>query len=255
MKNSGPLKPRLKAAGVHLLLSATVAACAAALVFGLWYPGPYRLLSGGRDLFFLVVSVDVVLGPLLTLVIFNLNKGWPHLRKDLAVIGLVQLAGLGYGLHTVYIARPVAMVFEMDRFRVITAADVLKAELPQALPEYRQLPLTGPWLISIRDAQKGEERNQALFLAVLKGVDTSQRPIFWQPYATAQAQAVQKSRPIDDLRKHYAKRQAEIDNKLGELHLKPGDARFLPVIARGDWVAVMDTQGQVLGYLPFDGYF
>ena len=38
------LRRRARAAGLHLLISAAVAALAAALVFGLWYPG---LLSLG----------------------------------------------------------------------------------------------------------------------------------------------------------------------------------------------------------------
>ena len=59
-------KARLQAAGIHLLISLFVAALAAVLVFGLWYPNPYRDLSGGRTLFSMVVGVDVVLGPLIT---------------------------------------------------------------------------------------------------------------------------------------------------------------------------------------------
>jgi hypothetical protein len=31
--------------------------------------------------------------------------------------------------------------------------------------------------------------------------------------------------------------------------------RFLPAMARGDWVAVLDPAGTVLGYLPYDGFF
>ena len=82
------LPRRARAAGWHLLISALVAGVAAALVFGLWFPGIYRSVAGGRDL---------------------------------AVIGAIQLAGLIYGLYSVYQARPVAMVFETDRFRVISA--------------------------------------------------------------------------------------------------------------------------------------
>ena len=50
------------------------------------------------------------------------------------MIGVLQLAALVYGLHTVYIVRPVAMVFEVERFRLVTANDVLLDELPKALP-------------------------------------------------------------------------------------------------------------------------
>ena len=149
------LRRRARAAGLHMLISLAVAGMAAALVFGLWYPGPYRLLSGGRELFLLVTTVDVILGPLLTFVIFDLRKGWPHIRRDLAIIGCIQLAALLYGLHTVYVARPVAMVFEVDRFRVVTANDVHEPDLPKARPEYQAMPLTGPWLLGTRAAQPG----------------------------------------------------------------------------------------------------
>ena len=44
-------KDKLRAAGIHLGLSLLVAALAAALVFGVWYPYPYREISGGRALF------------------------------------------------------------------------------------------------------------------------------------------------------------------------------------------------------------
>ena len=62
---------RLKASGIHLILSLIIAALAALLVFGIWYPYPYREISGGRELFLLVVSVVVILGPLITLAVFN----------------------------------------------------------------------------------------------------------------------------------------------------------------------------------------
>ena len=128
------LKPRFQAAGIHLCISLVIAALAATLVFALWYPYPYRDLSGGRELFTMLVSIDVILGPLLTLAVFNLKKPRAELVRDLAIIGLVQLLALGYGLWTVYQARPVHMVFEMDRFRVTHAADIDPELLAKAPP-------------------------------------------------------------------------------------------------------------------------
>lgn len=247
------LPARLKAAGIHLLISALVAALAAGLVFGLWYPGAYRLMSGGRELFWLVTSVDVILGPLLTFAVFNLKKGWPHLRRDLAVIGAIQLAALGYGLHTVYVARPVAMIFEVDRLRVVIAADVHEPELPQALPEYRTLPLDGPRLLSLQ-MPEGDERNDALFKA-LGGLEVSQRPKFWRSYDEGRAAVLAKSRPIGDLLKRYPERAAEFSARLLELKLAPADARFLPVTARGDWIAVLDAKGDIATFFAADGFF
>ncbi|MEP7295696.1 MAG: TfpX/TfpZ family type IV pilin accessory protein [Burkholderiales bacterium] len=248
------LRRRARAAGVHLLISAAVALAAAALVFGLWYPGIYRLASGGRDLFLLVTGVDVILGPLLTFAVFNLAKGWRHLRRDLAVIGVIQTAALCYGLHTVYVVRPVAMVFEVDRFRVIAAGDVYLPELPKARPEYRTLPLTGPWLLGTRVPKTGEEHTDAIFMG-LQGIDRANRPAFWQPYADSMQEAWTRSRTVGALVSYYPSRADEFHAGLAEMNADETTARFLPLAARGDWVIVLDAQGRVLGHLNADGFF
>ena len=93
---------RLRASGIHLGISLAISVMAAALVFGLWYP--YREISGGRDLLMLLVAVDVVMGPLITLAIFNRAKPRRELFLHLTVVGLLQLAALGYGLWTVFAA-------------------------------------------------------------------------------------------------------------------------------------------------------
>jgi hypothetical protein len=248
------LRTRARAAAIHLLISAAVAGLAAILVFFVWYPGAFRLMAGGQNLFLLVCGVDVVIGPVLTFAVFDTAKGWKHLRRDLAVIGLLQAAALAYGMHTVYIARPVAMVFEVDRFRLVTANAVAVEELPKALAEFRELPLSGPQVIGARRPEAGAERNEAM-MAGVNGVDVGQRPIFWQPYAMAQTRAVERSRPIAALLEHYSKQAAELKLQLAGLRADEASARFLPVLARGDWVAVIDKSGAVLGYLQVDGFF
>ena len=91
-------KSRLVAAGVHLGVSLVVAALAALLVFKVWYPYPYNEISGGRELFFLIVSVDVVLGPLLTFAVFNTAKRRRELALDISVIAVLQAAALALSL-------------------------------------------------------------------------------------------------------------------------------------------------------------
>lgn len=250
---SDRLKARLRAAGWHFLVSCAVAAVAAALVFGLWYPGAFRHMAGGQGLFVLVVSVDVVLGPLLTLVAYDIAKGWPHLRRDLAVIAALQLAGLAYGLHTVYVVRPVAIAYEFTRFRVVSAGDVFEPELLAARPEYQRLPLTGPWTLAVRPAEPGSERTKAIEMA-LQGVDTSQRPGFWRPYTEARSEALAAARPLMMLLDREAGRRAELEKIVADAGVDPATARFLPVMARGDWSAVLDSAGNIATYLPADGF-
>ena len=108
MKNISHWKERLSAAGIHLAVSLLIALLAATLVFAVWNPYPYSEVSGGRELFALLVVVDVILGPLLTLAIFSIcAKPAKELRRDIAVAVLIQLAALGYGMWTVFAARPV----------------------------------------------------------------------------------------------------------------------------------------------------
>ena len=237
-----------------MLISLAVAGLAAALVFGLWYPGPYRLLSGGRELFLLVTTVDVILGPLLTLVIFDLRKGWPHIRRDLAIIGCIQLAALLYGLHTVYVARPVAMVFEVDRFRVVAANDVHDPDLPKARPEYQAMPLTGPWLLGTREIQQGDERNDAIFVA-LDGFDIGTRPNFWQPYEQSRAAVLKAARPASVLLRQYPARSDSIRQRLADRGELENKTLFVPVLARGDWVALIREDASIIDFENVDGFF
>jgi len=248
------LRSRGFAAGVHLLISAAIATVAALLVFGVWYPGAFRYLAGGRDLFLLVTSVDVILGPVLTFAVFNRAKGWRHLRWDLTVIGIVQLAALVYGLHTVAVVRPVAMVFEVDRLRLVTANDVPLDDLLLARPPYDRLSWTGPLLLGARSPEPGAERTDVIVKA-LGGTDVSSRPQFWQPYEQSKAAAVARSRPLATLLKHYPAKADEMRRRLADIGADESTARFLPAMARGEWVAVLNAGGDVLGYLPLDGFF
>lgn len=245
---------RARASGLHLLISLAVAALAAVLVLAVWYPGDYSELSGGRSLFWLLVSVDVVMGPLLTLVVFDIRKPRSELVRDLVIIGALQMAALVYGLSTVYQARPVALVFEVDRFRVVTAADVRAEELPQAPPEYRRLPLGGPWLLSARESRPGDERLRAVELA-LQGFDLGQRPSYWQAYPLAKPRVLDRSRPLAALLERHPRVSEEVQRLLSRTGISAASARFLPAVARIDACVVIDGSGEVLGFVRADGFF
>lgn len=249
------LPSRLRAAGLHLLVSLAAALAGGVLVFGIWFPGIYRSVAGGRELFFLITAVDVVLGPLLTFAVFNMQKSRSQLTRDLGVIGLLQLAALIYGLHAVFLARPVAMVFEVDRLRVVTAAQVYLPDLPLAAPAFRALPLTGPRLLSTRTPTAGTEHNEALMMS-LNGADRAERPLFWQPYEAAQADVLRVARPVSMLLAKYPTHSAQITQRLTALELPPAAARFLPLTGRGgDWVAIIDANAQPVHYVAVDGFF
>lgn len=256
--SQSPLKSRLLAAVVHFGISVAIAAFAAWLVFAVWYPYPYREISSGRELFLIVVSVDVILGPLLTLAVFDVKKSLKTLRLDLAVIGLFQLAALVYGLWTVVVVRPVHLAFEMDRFRVIHAIDVPENELKQAPPEFRRLPLTGPTLLSVRDFKDDKERFEATMTA-LQGVPLGARPGLWQSYAQAKSQVLAHARPLEELKTRFPARVAEIDSALKSASGGRDTMRaagYIPMIGRKTfWTALVDTRtAEVIAFVPIDSF-
>lgn len=248
-------RDRLQASAIHLGLSLLIAALAALLVFDVWYPYPYRELSGGRELFLLLVTVDVILGPLITLAVFNRAKPQATLRRDLAVVVVIQLAALGYGMWTVSVARPVHMVFEYDRFRVVHAIDVPPELLEKTPPGVEALPWTGPTLLALREFRDSQERMDAT-LAAMQGVSLSFRPDLWRPYAQAVPDILQATRPVSDLQTRFPARAPEIDSVLAATGRNPQTLRYLPLVGRkAFWTVFLDpVTAQVVATLPLDPY-
>lgn len=244
----------MRAAGIHVALSALVAALAAGLVFGLWYPTPFREISGGRELFFIVVAVDVVLGPLITLAVFDRRKPWHELRRDLAVVALLQLGGLLYGLHTVYEARPVVLALEVDRLRVVRAIDLDYAELAKAPSEWQKLPLWGLQVLTAR-LPNDDEKFEAITLG-LQGADIGMRPQFWQPAAETRAALLRGAKPLHVLQQRHGARAIELQPYIAATGRRAEQLKYLPLLARrSDWVALLDaSSGELVGYAPFDGF-
>ncbi len=250
---------RLKAAGNHFFISVLVVLAAAFLVFLVWYPYPYREISGGWELFLLVAAIDVVMGPLMTLAVFNLKKSMKELRTDLVIIGLLQLAALAYGLFTVSIARPVHLVFEIDRFRVVHAIDVPEKLLAASLLSYRQLPLTGPTLLSVREFKDSNESFDAT-MAALQGINLGARPDLWQDYEKAKSQVLAHSRPLADLRARFPNEILGIDQALkaqGTSRLAEGAIGYVPLLGRGSvsWTVLIDAHtAEILAFVPVDSF-
>ena len=228
---------------------------AALLVFGLWYPYPYREISGGRELFLIVVTVDVILGPLITLAIFNLKKPFKELRRDLVIVAMIQLAGLGYGLWTVSLARPAHLVFEINRFRVVHAVDVPVELLDKVPPGVAALPLSGPTLLAVRPFRDDKEKFEATMVA-LKGLPLGARPDLWQRYEDARPAVLKAAKPVADLKARFPQRAGEIDGLLTDLKRTPENTLWVPMAGRKVfWTVFVDaTTAQVVGFLPVDSF-
>jgi hypothetical protein len=248
--------PRVRAAGLHLLLSAVVAALVSLLVFKLWYPSPFATLAGGVQLFVLLVSVDVVMGPALTAVAASPGKPRRELVRDLACIVALQLAAFGYGLYVTALSRPIGLVFEINEFRLITATDVFEPEtLAQAPPGLRDLSWQGPRLMAVVKPTDPQEFIRSVELG-MAGVPLAAMPRYWRDYAAHAAATWDAARPVSALLAKYPSSKEAVARAAAAAGEQVSALRFLPLRARqAEWVAlVAGPQARIVGYLPFDGY-
>ncbi|MDT8283047.1 MAG: hypothetical protein RQ982_09610 [Gammaproteobacteria bacterium] len=117
------LIPKLKAASIHLGLSFLVFLVLLYFIFFDWYLEPFFTAQGGWQGMRLMVFVNLVLGPLLTFIVFDHLKQRKTIIFDITFIVLVQSSALLWGGYQVYMQRPVAMVFWNDAFYTVTAED------------------------------------------------------------------------------------------------------------------------------------
>lgn len=177
-----------------------MALLAIGLVYLVWHPLPLDAAIGVGSIFLIIVAVDVVLGPLLTLVVFKVGK--KSLRFDLVVIVALQLVAFGYGLWTISTARPAWLVFNADRFDLAQAYELDVRFLKDAQPEFRSAPWAGPrWVASVAP-QNPQKRNDLLIESTMGGSDLPQRVDLYVPLASEAANIRARSKALSELEKY-----------------------------------------------------
>ncbi len=110
---------RYQAFAVHMAISLALFLILLVCITQYWYPGILFDTGNGWRAIGIIIGIDLVLGPLLTLIVFNPKKS--SLKFDLFVIALVQTAALIYGSWTIHQTRPVALAFINTSFMTIFA--------------------------------------------------------------------------------------------------------------------------------------
>ncbi len=240
-----PAMTRSRAALTHFGLSLLVVGAVFLLLYFFWFPEPLFRGAGGRDMFLVLALVDITIGPLITLIIFKHGK--KGLKFDLAAIAVLQLAALAYGTHALYEARPVWVVFLKDRFDLIRANDVRDEDRAKAKPAFRHLSLSGPGIAGARIPTDPDEKFRTM-LSGMAGLDVSAYPQHYVDYSEVSAEALDKAKPIAELRKLNPDRGPGIDRAIAKTGRGESEIRFLPLRAgKRDLAVLIDgANGAVL---------
>lgn len=240
-----------KAGLIHLGISVPVVATAALAMGLVWFPPPLFQAAGGSHLILILASVDVVIGPVLTTLVYK--QGKRTLKFDLAVIGLIQVGALLYGTHTIFLARPAYIVFVINQFEVVTAADIpAEEQLKADSPAFRYSP-TGRFRVVVARQPASVDEQQRILFASIAGHDLAHFPQHYVSYDTHMKAIAHRAEPIIALKQLNPGREREIEGwvtKNGKAETAVG---FFPVRAvKQDFAAMIDGEtGQLLDFASF----
>ena len=246
-------RSRWKPGALHFAASAVVGLGAAALVFVWWFPDGLAGLAGGQRLFWLITSVDVVLGPALTLVVANPTKPRRELTRDIAIIAVIQVAALVYGLSVLAAARPVAIVWEIDQFRLVSQAALDADSLRKAPAGLGELSWFGPVYRNSTRPRDAAEQLRTIELA-LAGVPLAALPRHWAAESAARAGIEQASQPLDAALRAEPGFAPEVASIARRAKVESQRLRGVPIHGRhGYWLAVVVPGGtRPVGFLAID---
>ncbi|PLX43172.1 MAG: hypothetical protein C0608_00510 [Deltaproteobacteria bacterium] len=240
---------RKKAFAIHLGFSFLILS-AVVTVFSLWwFPPPYFFTEGGWKLLRLILIVDVSIGPLLTLIVFNTSKPKKELKRDVSIIVLIQIVALASGLFTVYLQRTSAVVYA-DGY-LYTMDYQSASEIPGLL----DLPAadSGP-IYAVIDLPKDLDGRQRLrYESLRKGVPLYSHSELLIPLAEKGREEIEYSMlSLKEILGKYEKGRDNILTKISETGLNDEELFILPAYGRiTTFILLMERSTlKVVGYVP-----
>ncbi|MEN8270919.1 TfpX/TfpZ family type IV pilin accessory protein [Acinetobacter baumannii] len=198
---------RLKFFLSHLSLSIFLALIIITWVFLIWYPQPLAQAVGVTHIFLMMIAIDVVLGPILGFLVYK--EGKKTLKIDLAVIILIQLSALGYGIYSIAQGRPVWLVYNVDRFELVRNNEIIDINTQKVQAQFRTPPWFKPKFTAVQLAKNNEERSNNMFEEVIGGISLAQRPERYVNLAQVKSQIQKYAQNLNELEKYNSKQEVE----------------------------------------------
>lgn len=185
---------RYQAFGLHFLGSAAVITCIFCFIKFVWYPHQLFEVANGLELLKILILVDLVLGPLIMLVIFNPKK--KSLKFDVTTVLICQLLFLGYGVWSLYTVRPVYLAFVEKQFVLVKANEIEDSDIAKVTVEkFKQLPQLGPQFVGTQLPDSQQKREEILF-AGLGNMGIENLPQYYVDYAHIKGQVLAASKEL-----------------------------------------------------------
>ena len=113
---------RLKLALRNLYISQIIILIFLIFSYLAWFPHSFSWLGGFYDTAWMLIFVDLVLGPLLVFIVYKEDK--KYLKFDINVLLAIQLGAFAFGAYSLYLKHPTYVVFVEDRFTLVNASQI-----------------------------------------------------------------------------------------------------------------------------------
>ena len=194
---------RLKACGLHLLGSAMVLTLTLGSFYLGWYRWPGWYLADVAHVLTVLIGVDLVLGPTLTLIVANAKKPRRELARDIAIIVAVQLSALVYGSSALWAGRPLYYALSEDCLQVVQANDIDPDESALARRQHSQFApswYSMPRWVWAPLPQDPEESEKIVSSALQGGFDVIGMPRYFKPWDQGLPALRAQLKNVDDIR-------------------------------------------------------
>jgi hypothetical protein len=244
---------RWKASFIHLLISVLVLGGVAAYILYFWYPPALLHMTKADRLFLLIGCIDLVIGPLLTLIVYRTGK--PSLKFDLCVIAILQVGFLVYGLHAAWISRPVFIVAVPDRFELVFANEISKKALEEARQtEFSRLGYAKPKLVGALTPQDHKEVENIIISAAAGRGDMQNMPKYFVTYETVVAGLMTHAKSISISKDLNQKNFDALEAAAMSYGRKPNEVKYLRLASSRGFATMLvdDKTGEVVGPVNID---
>ncbi len=218
---------KLKASAIHLLISLIVVTSLLVFVWTYWFPGALAEVTGLSHIVIILVTIDLIMGPVLTFVLFKPNK--PKLKFDLSIVAVIQIAALSYGMFTIYKGHPLYVTYAVDRFTIVTANEVDPQRAK--IKKYIKSKFTGPDMAFAKIPEDQEAANKLLFEVLEGAPDIDKRPELYHLYEDNLDNVFAKSINLERIFKNKDTKKELL--KFLDTHGDKDQFAFLPLSGNG----------------------
>ena len=242
---------KLRAALIHVGISAALFLVFLYLILVEWYPPPFFTTDGGWNGVVIMALVDIVLGPTLTFIIFNPRKSRKEILFDLSMVALVQLGALAWGGYTVYNQRPVAVIEWEGVLKPLTAEPLYVQD--KTLADLQQFGVGPRPVIRAEPPKTKDEIGTMMGLAFNKDIGETQQFWMFRSFKGSLVEVKKKTLDITAVTTANAEIRSELDKFLQQNSGKKAeDFLYLKFAGRyKDAIFVFNAAGDQVGAIAW----